>query len=513
MQERSFYRTSENIFDRMMHIDVATKRYISHYFDLNREPMGVNNDYDSMIALFIKKYVIPDEVKSLTENMRLDNVIRILEKNDKYILYATIIDQNGKLFYKKFIFCYLDDKKSIITLVRMDISDVVREYYKQITHFKKENYRDALTGASNRKYYEEKIKGLSVSAGVAIIDLDDFKLCNDTYGHNGGDVALVTVVNIIKKHIEKTDTLIRFGGDEFLLILPGISSSAFEKCLNSIQKEIYAAEIEDYEFIRLSVSIGGVISNPENETVDEAVIRADKLMYQAKAQKNRVVTERSRKLALDAETDDITNELKQQILIVDDSEINREILSEALRGEFRILEAENGKECIDILDEYGTGISLVMLDILMPVADGFEVLAYMNKNHIIDDIPVIMISCADSEAYIRRAYGLGVVDYISRPFDSKIVYQRVTNTIKLYSKQRRIISLITKQTMEKEHINQIMIDILSQIVEFRNKESGHHVLRVKMLTKLLLERLIQKTDKYDLTDFLYYYTIRDTLCQ
>lgn len=499
MQERSFYRTSENIFDRMMHIDVATKRYISHYFDLNREPMGANNDYDSMIALFIKKYVIPDEVKSLTENMRLDNVIRILEKNDKYILYATIIDQNGKLFYKKFIFCYLDDKKSIITLVRMDISDVVREYYKQITHFKKENYRDALTGASNRKYYEEKIKGLSVSAGVAIIDLDDFKLCNDTYGHNGGDVALVTVVNIIKKHIEKTDTLIRFGGDEFLLILPGISSSAFEKCLNSIQKEIYAAEIEDYEFIRLSVSIGGVISNPENETVDEAVIRADKLMYQAKAQKNRVVTERSRKLALDAETDDITNELKQQILIVDDSEINREILSEALRGEFRILEAENGKECIDILDEYGTGISLVMLDILMPVADGFEVLAYMNKNHIIDDIPVIMISCADSEAYIRRAYGLGVVDYISRPFDSKIVYQRVTNTIKLYSKQRRIISLITKQTMEKEHINQIMIDILSQIVEFRNKESSHHVLRIKMLTKLLLERLIQKTDKYDLT--------------
>ena len=284
-----------------------------------------------------------------------------------------------------------------------------------------------------------------------------------------------------------------------MLILPGISSSAFEKCLNSIQKEIYAAEIEDYEFIRLSVSIGGVISNPENETVDEAVIRADKLMYQAKAQKNRVVTERSRKLALDAETDDITNELKQQILIVDDSEINREILSEALRGEFRILEAENGKECIDILDEYGTGISLVMLDILMPVADGFEVLAYMNKNHIIDDIPVIMISCADSEAYIRRAYGFGVVDYISRPFDSKIVYQRVTNTIKLYSKQRRIISLITKQTMEKEHINQIMIDILSQIVEFRNKESGHHVLRIKMLTKLLLERLIQKTDKYDLT--------------
>lgn len=499
MQERSFYRTSENIFDRMMYIDVATKHYIAHYFDINCEPMGANNDYDSMVALFIKKYVIPDEVDALTENMQLDNVMRMLEKNDKYILYATLVDQNGKLFYKKFIFCYLDDKKSIISLVRMDISDVVSEYDKQISRFKKENYRDAMTGASNRKYYEEKIKGLSVSAGVAIIDLDDFKLCNDTYGHNGGDVALVTVVNIIKKHIEKTDTLIRFGGDEFLLIMPGISPNAFEKCLNNMQKEIYEAKIKGYGFIRLSVSIGGVISNPENETVDEAVIRADKLMYRAKIQKNRVVTERSRKLTVNGETADITNEPKQQILIVDDSEINREILSEALHGEFRILEAKNGKECIDILDEYGTGISLVMLDILMPVADGFEVLAYMNNNHIIDDIPVIMISCADSEAYIRRAYGLGVVDYISRPFDSKIVYQRVTNTLKLYSKQRRIISLITKQTMEKEHINHIMIDILSQIVEFRNKESGHHVLRIKMLTKLLLERLIQKTDKYDLT--------------
>lgn len=119
-------------------------------------------------------------------------------------------------------------------------------------------------------------------------------------------------------------------------------------------------------------SIGGVISNPENETVNEAVIRADKLMYQAKIKKNRVVTERSRKLTLDAETADITNDLKQQILIVDDSEINREILSEALHGEFRILEAKNGRECIDILDEYGTGISLVMLDLMMPVMTGID---------------------------------------------------------------------------------------------------------------------------------------------
>ena len=190
---------------------------------------------------------------------------------------------------------------------------------------------------------------------------------------------------------------------------------------------------------------------------------------------------------------------RQQILIVDDSEMNRAILSEMLKKDFDILEAENGKECLDILQQYGMGISLVLLDIVMPVVDGFEVLDMMVHNRWIEDIPVIMISSEDSEPYIRRAYELGVSDYINRPFDAKVVYQRVYNTIKLYAKQRKLVTLVTDQIYEKEKNNQMMISILSQIVEFRNGESGLHVLHINILSELLLERLVQKTDKYQIS--------------
>lgn len=127
------------------------------------------------------------------------------------------------------------------------------------------------------------------------------------------------------------------------------------------------------------------------------------------------------------EENSASEKLKQQILIVDDSEINREILKEILKEDYRILEAANGEECLEQLERSGTGISLVLLDIVMPEMDGFEVLAAMNQNHWIEDIPVIMISSEDSDSYIRRAYEMGVSDYISRPFDAKIVYQRVLN--------------------------------------------------------------------------------------
>ena len=141
----------------------------------------------------------------------------------------------------------------------------------------------------------------------------------------------------------------------------------------------------------------------------------------------------------------------------------------------------------------------MLLDIVMPEMDGFEVLAAMNQNHWIEDIPVIMISSEDSDSYIRRAYEMGVSDYISRPFDAKIVYQRVLNMIKLYAKQRRLIHLVTRQIYEKERNNRMMIGILSQIVEFRNGESGLHVIHINLITQLLLEQLVKKTGKYQLS--------------
>lgn len=370
------------------------------------------------------------------------------------------------------------------------------EMLKKLIRYDRELYMDALTGAYNRRYYEDQLKQTEMVAGVAMIDLDDFKLHNDTYGHNAGDLVLETVVNVIRNSIRRTDVLVRFGGDEFLLVMPDILEASFQKKLKQIQNEIHAAEVPGYSQLQVSVSIGGVLST--HGTIEDAIHKADQCMYQAKTSKNMVVTESD----LQHETQNITNPSathKYKILIVDDSEMNREILSSILGDEFDILEAADGKECISVIRKYGRDIALVLLDIVMLEMDGFEVLEFMNKHEWIDDIPVIMISSEDSAASVKKAYEMGVSDYINRPFDVEVVHRRVFNTIKLYAKQRRLIALITNQVYEKEKNNRILIEILSQIVEFRNGESGRHVLNVNIITGILLEQLTQITDKYNIS--------------
>lgn len=188
-----------------------------------------------------------------------------------------------------------------------------------------------------------------------------------------------------------------------------------------------------------------------------------------------------------------------RILIVDDSGMNRAILCEMLGSEFEILEAESGEKGLELLEQYGSGISLMLLDINMPGMSGFEVLNAMKEKPYADEIPVMMISSEEAAASIRQAYEMGAVDYINRPFDAQIVHRRVNNTIKLYEKQRRLTATVEDLVYEKEKNNQMMISILSQIVEFRNGESGLHVKHINIITGLLLERLIQKTKKYDLS--------------
>lgn len=363
----------------------------------------------------------------------------------------------------------------------------------KLTVYSEKLYKDVLTGAYNRRYFEEKVKNMSLNAGVAVIDLDDFKLFNDTYGHDGGDLVLTTVVNVIRHYIRRTDILVRYGGDEFLLILPGIEKEVFSQKLRMIQEKIHATHIPGFNRRKLSVSIGGVMFT--HGRLEEAITKADRLMYMAKGHKNIVVTRWEQK----QNTDKMEKRNLPQLLVVDDSEMNREILKEILGKEYRILEACDGEEALKMLEQYGTEISLVLLDIIMPKMDGFEVLAYMNRDKWIEDIPVIMISSEGSESYIRRAYELGASDYISRPFDAKVVYQRVINMIKLYAKQRRLIHLVTDQIYEKEKNNRMMTGILSQIVEFRNGESGLHVLHINILTQLLLEKLMRKSENYDLS--------------
>ena len=190
---------------------------------------------------------------------------------------------------------------------------------------------------------------------------------------------------------------------------------------------------------------------------------------------------------------------KNKILVADDSEMNRELLTEMLEDEFEIIEAENGEQAVAYMQDHASEISLLLLDIVMPEMDGFEVLAYMNKYHWINQIPVIMISSETAPHYIERAYELGASDFINRPFNMAIVRRRVTNTIALYTKQRRLIGLVADQIIEREKSNSMMITILSHIVEFRNGESGLHVLHVQTLTDLFLQKLAEKAPQYGLS--------------
>ena len=360
---------------------------------------------------------------------------------------------------------------------------------------KEELYKDPLTGAYNRRYYEEVIRTSIGPAGIALMDVDDFKICNDTYGHHAGDVALKTVASAIQSCIRSSDLLIRYGGDEFLLVLPGIPGDFLQTKLEQICTAAQMASVPGYPHFRVSLSIGGTIQSI-TDPVERIVRRADWLMYQAKCRKNAVMVEVPGH-SLAALEKLLQN--KSQILLVDDSAMSRMILKEILGGDYSILEAENGQECLEKMQAETGNIALVLLDINMPVMDGFEVLKAMNVNHTIEDIPVIMISSDDSDAAIRRSYELGASDYVTRPFDARIVYRRVTNTIKLYAKQRRLVQMVSDQIRARENNTDMLVGVLSHIVEFRNGESGAHVRHIRIITELLLHRLLEISSQYPIT--------------
>ena len=337
----------------------------------------------------------------------------------------------------------IDDKACVMELVKHLENDTLIDtdgrdkLVGKLKGYQDKLYIDPVTGVYNRRYFEDEIRNMQNSAGVAMIDLDDFKLYNDIYGHDMGDQVLCIVADVIKNCIRKTDKLIRYGGDEFLLILSDMVRGTLRGKLLQIQEAIENATIPNCPRLKLTASIGGVIS--EDGKIDEAIAKADQLMYKAKEHKAQVITECDKTIF---KKEKIQN--KPRILIVDDSEFNRAILKEILEETYEIIEADGGKEALHKIDEYGMEISLVLLDIIMPEKDGFEVLKYMEEESLISDIPVIIISSEDSANYIRRAYEMGVSDYINRPFDANIVYQRVSNTVKLYAKQRRLMAMVTR---------------------------------------------------------------------
>lgn len=190
---------------------------------------------------------------------------------------------------------------------------------------------------------------------------------------------------------------------------------------------------------------------------------------------------------------------RKKILIADDSEINRAILGDILEEKFEILEAADGVEAVAMLEKYGEDISVVLLDIVMPRMDGFEVLTVMAQREWIEEIPVIVISSESGNTQIERAFDLGVTDFITRPFDRLLVFRRVINTVILYSKQKRLLDLVIDQIGEKERHDQMMVDILSHIVEFRNGKSSRHVINVRTFTEVMLRQLLRMTNRYVLS--------------
>ena len=378
---------------------------------------------------------------------------------------------------------------------KAQLDETTEQRAAQDQKLKEELYKDPLTGAYNRRYYEEVVRKSIGPAGIALMDVDDFKICNDTYGHYAGDVALKTVASAIQSCIRSSDLLIRYGGDEFLLVLPGIPGDFLQTKLEQICTAAQMASVPGYPHFRVTLSIGGTLQST-TDPVESIVRRADWLMYQAKCRKNAVMVEVPGH-SLAALEKLLQN--KSQILLVDDSAMSRMILKEILGGDYSILEAENGQECLEKMQAEAGNIALVLLDINMPVMDGFEVLKAMNVNHTIEDIPVIMISSDDSDAAIRRSYELGASDYVTRPFDARIVYRRVTNTIKLYAKQRRLVQMVSDQIRARENNTDMLVGVLSHIVEFRNGESGAHVRHIRIITELLLHRLLEISSQYPIT--------------
>ena len=350
-------------------------------------------------------------------------------------------------------------------------------------------YHDALSGALNRRFYEERLRDETIDAGVALIDLDDFKLVNDTLGHHVGDLALKCVVNAMRSAIRSTDMLVRYGGDEFVLVLPGITQDAFAKKLEFVALKARQATVRGYPQLKITASIGGVLT--AGRTVEEALRQADRLMYRSKERREPVVTE--------ADLAELPEFERPRLLIVDDAEINREILRLMLEGDYDTLEAESGEEAVQVLSERHGDISAVLLDINMPGMNGFDVLSVMSRRGWIEDVPVIMISAESDDQTVLNAYELGASDYISRPFDARLVRHRVTNIVHLFAKQRRLSGLLAQQFYERERQSRMLVDIMAGAMELRNGESGLHVLHIRNFTEILLEALGRRSDRYSVS--------------
>lgn len=495
MKREFLLESIRSSFDAVFQLDLINGVYqpvFSGGVDLSQGTQSY--DYADFAGKFTEKYATSGKAESLRKALSLDTVREAIKSGRKYEVYGgTTFGQNA-IDYKKLSFMPCGNGRYAFLAIS-DFGSLADYYNEELRRMAEGTRLDILTGAYTRNYYETEMKHASFAGGVALIDIDDFKLCNDLYGHDVGDLALIETSKAIRSNIMEKDILIRYGGDELLLLLPEATPERMDSVLEKIRADVSEVKNGKLGGIRLSISVGGVMT--DKGPITDAVYRADRIMYLAKRQKNTVMTDR--KIESNSEKQSGDDKERPHVLIVDDSEFNRELLCGILGESFEILEADSGKEGLKLLRRYGTQISVVLLDIIMPEMNGFDVLDEMNKEHWLDNIPVIMISADDSDENIRRAFDLGVTDYICRPFDAKVVERRIRNTITLNLKQRRMLSLLAEQSRDKEKIGQMMVDILSNTVCYVNGESGQHIRNIQRITAILLERLLLKTDRYRLS--------------
>lgn len=362
--------------------------------------------------------------------------------------------------------------------VKTVLGDDENAYYDKI-------YKDVLTGALNRRYYEENIKNSVLDCRIAVIDINNFKFYNDIYGHNIGDAILVEVVSLFKKTIRKNDVVIRYGGDEFLIIFDSIKENDFNAVLNRLKENISTLKINNSNGINLKINVLGAYIN--NKIVCDELKKVESKLIRMKSTKE-----------IKNNRDNNLKGLKPTILIADKSSDNINTLCEFLKDDFGFCKAASEIEAKKILEQYGTGISIILYSHSLIEENNFNFLSFLINNHYNEDIPLIMLIKDRSENSIKEAYENGASEYIAEPFRKEIVIGRVLSAIKVYSRQKQLVSVLIKEMKEKERNNRVMINILSHIVEFRSGENGPHVIHVSEISKLLGEKLVSISDKYKL---------------
>lgn len=197
---------------------------------------------------------------------------------------------------------------------------------------------------------------------------------------------------------------------------------------------------------------------------------------------------------------------RNKILVVDDEQINRAVLTNVFNDDYDTLEAENGKEALELIDAFTDSIAIVLLDLIMPVMNGFEFVCAMYERHLLDRIPVILITSDDSEDAEVLSLDSGISDVMHKPVNPYIIRKRVDNLIELYQHKNHLEEMVEEQTKKLEDqeeriraTNDNVIETLSTIVEFRDAESGSHIRRIRKFTELLLRSVAWNYPQYGLT--------------